>query len=192
MNKSKLESPWLRLLMVGMAAAAGVLVGCSGSGSTGGTPTGNGGTGFGFGNGNLGNGVGAGGVSTTQVEQLARPAIAEGTFINNDDLNTWNSLSAVQQLPQLLAGGTNLATNQILFDIASSLAEFAVAGGDATAGAAAPFNVPGGVRVDDEAVSLVPDVMRIDTTVACPQVVGGVHTRLTRHCWCSRPPTLRA
>ena len=91
------------------------------------------------------------GTTWVQVERLARPAINEGLFVTNDFLNAVNSISPDQDGAALVgavaaeAVGTLQALGQI-----------------GTANAATP-PMPG-----DVVASLIPDVMRIDTSIASP------------------------
>jgi hypothetical protein len=91
------------------------------------------------------------GTSWVQVERLARPAINEGLFVTNDFLNAVNSIPPDQDGAALVgavateAVGTLQALGQI-----------------GTANGATP-PMPG-----DVVASLIPDVMRIDTTIASP------------------------
>jgi hypothetical protein len=91
------------------------------------------------------------GTTWVQVERLARPAINEGLFVTNDFLNAVNSIRPDQDAGALVgpvaaeAVGTLQALGQI-----------------GTANAATP-PTPG-----DVVAALIPDVMRIDTTIASP------------------------
>lgn len=86
--------------------------------------------------------------SWVQVERLARPAINEGLFVTNDYLNAVNSIRPDQDAGALVGPVFNEA--------AATLVALGTIGG-----VAAP--APG-----DVVTALIPDVMRIDTTIASP------------------------
>jgi hypothetical protein len=82
------------------------------------------------------------GTSYTQIERLARPAINEGLVVSNDHLNAFNSIPPSQDLSP--------AAQPVINDAATTLAALG--------------NSP--ARVGDLANAFLPDVMRIDTTIA--------------------------
>ena len=94
--------------------------------------------------------------SNTQVEQLARPAIAEGLLFTNSNLNTYNAVSpsfvaaalANSTSPQGLAAAPVLKEAETTLGLLVALAP---AGKNLTVGALAG--------------AFLPDVMRIDTTL---------------------------
>lgn len=83
-----------------------------------------------------------------QVERLGRPAINEGLFVTNDFLNAVNSISPDQD------GGA--LVGPVFNEAAGTLVAIGTIGGGL-----APN--PG-----DVVAALIPDVMRIDTTIASP------------------------
>lgn len=84
------------------------------------------------------------GQSFRQIERLARPAVNEGLVISNDNLNAWNNIPPSQDLgPQ----GTAVV-NEVV----------AVLGALGNSSA----------RIGDIATAFLPDVMRIDTSIASP------------------------
>ena len=87
-----------------------------------------------------------------QVERLGRPAINEGLFVTNDFLNAVNSISPDQDAGALVGPVFNEA--------AGTLVAIGTIGGGL-----APN--PG-----DVVAALIPDVMRIDTTIASPVGTG--------------------
>jgi len=90
-------------------------------------------------------------MSFVQVERLGRPAINEGLFITNDFLNAVNSITPAQDVGAL--------TGAVLAEAAATLAAF-----DGLGGAV--------VNANDVVAALIPDVMRIDTTIASPVGTG--------------------
>jgi hypothetical protein len=83
-----------------------------------------------------------------QVERFGRPAINEGLFVTNDYLNAVNSISPGQDGAALVG--------PVFAEAAGTLVAFGTIGGPL-----AP--VP-----TDVVAALIPDVMRIDTTIASP------------------------
>ncbi len=83
------------------------------------------------------------GVVTTyvQVERLARPAVNEGLVLTNTNLNAWNSIP-----PSADAGSTSVV-NEVV--------------GTLTALGNSP------TRIGDIATAFLPDVLRVNTTLAC-------------------------
>ena len=92
------------------------------------------------------------GATWVQVERLGRPAINEGLFVTNDYLNAVNSIRPDQDGAALVGPVFNEA--------AATLVAIGTIGGVA---APAPADV---------VASLIPDVMRIDTTIASPVGTG--------------------
>ena len=92
------------------------------------------------------------GTTFVQVERLARPAINEGLFVTNDFLNAVNSIRPDQD------GGA--LVGPVFNEAAGTLVALGTIGG-----VAAP--APG-----DVVASLIPDVMRVDTTIASPVGTG--------------------
>jgi len=88
------------------------------------------------------------GTTYVQVERLGRPAINEGLFVTNDYLNAVNSIAPSQD------GGA--LVGPVFAEAAGTLVAFGTIGG-----VLAP--VP-----TDVVTALIPDVMRIDTTIASP------------------------
>jgi len=90
-------------------------------------------------------------VSYEQVERLGRPAINEGLFVTNDYLNAVNSISPDQDAAALVGpvAAEAVSTLVALGDIGTKLGATPPAPGDVVA-------------------ALIPDVMRIDTTIASP------------------------
>lgn len=88
------------------------------------------------------------GPSYVQVERLGRPAINEGLFVTNDFLNAVNSISPSQDAGALVGPVFNEA--------AATLVAIGTIGGGAAPNPA------------DVVAALIPDVMRIDTTIASP------------------------
>jgi hypothetical protein len=128
----------LGLSIVGTLTGATLLAGCSGTQQ----PTGPGG----FNNGLLTEGVQAQAQVFTQVEELARPAINEGLFLSNNFLNAFNATLPANE-------GAALAGNAALAGQATTvIGAVATAGGDAE-------------RVSDVVAALIPDVLRIDTSL---------------------------
>lgn len=95
------------------------------------------------------------GTTYVQVERLGRPAINEGLFVTNDFLNAVNSISPSQD------GGA--LVGPVFAEAAATLGALANIG---TAFAATP------PAAGDVVTALIPDVMRIDTTIASPVGVG--------------------
>jgi len=91
------------------------------------------------------------GTNYVQVERLGRPAINEGLFVTNDFLNAVNSISPSQD------GGA--LVGPVFAEAAATLGALANIG---TAFAATP------PAATDVVAALIPDVMRIDTTIASP------------------------
>jgi hypothetical protein len=88
------------------------------------------------------------GMSWVQVERLGRPAINEGLFVTNDFLNAVNSISPDQDGAALVG--------PVFAEAAATLGALANIG---TAFAATP------PAAGDVVAALIPDVMRIDTTI---------------------------
>jgi len=88
------------------------------------------------------------GTTWVQVERLARPAINEGLFVTNDFLNAVNSISPDQDGAALVGPvfAEAAATLGALANIGTALGATPPAAGDVVA-------------------ALIPDVMRIDTTI---------------------------
>jgi hypothetical protein len=87
-----------------------------------------------------------------QVERLARPAINEGLFVTNDFLNAVNSISPDQDGAALVG--------PVFDEAAGTLVAIGTIGGGL-----AP-------NPSDVVAALIPDVMRIDTTIASPVGTG--------------------
>jgi hypothetical protein len=89
------------------------------------------------------------GTSWVQVERLARPAINEGLFVTNDFLNAVNSITPEQDAGALVGPvfAEAAATLGALANIGTALGATPPAAGDVVA-------------------ALIPDVMRIDTTIS--------------------------
>ena len=92
------------------------------------------------------------GVAYVQIERLARPAINEALFFTNDFLNALNEITPAEE-PGALVGA--LAAEAIAVISAVDLLD----GSD-------------DVVDGDVIAALIPDVMRIDTTIASPVGVG--------------------
>lgn len=88
------------------------------------------------------------GMSWVQVERLGRPAINEGLFVTNDFLNAVNSITPEQDAGALVG--------PVFAEAAATLGALANIG---TAFAATP------PAAGDVVAALIPDVMRIDTTL---------------------------
>lgn len=91
------------------------------------------------------------GTSWVQVERLGRPAINEGLFVTNDYLNAVNSIRPDQDASALVGGVATEAVGTL-----QALGQIGTANG------ATPPS-PG-----DVVAALIPDVLRIDTTIASP------------------------
>ena len=91
---------------------------------------------------------GSDGMSWVQVERLGRPAINEGLFVTNDYLNAVNSITPEQDAGALVGPvfAEAAATLGALANIGTALGATPPAAGDVVA-------------------ALIPDVMRIDTTI---------------------------
>ncbi len=87
-----------------------------------------------------------GGPRFVQVERLGRPAVNEGLIVTNDLLNAFNGVGP----------DGDLAAAAVLGEAAATLAAFG--------------NAP--ARIGDIVTAFLPDVMRIDTTIASPVGVG--------------------
>jgi Domain of unknown function (DUF4331) len=103
------------------------------------------------------------GTSWVQVERLARPAINEGLFVTNDFLNAVNSIRPDQDGAALVGpvAAEAVATLQALGQIG-------------TANAVTPPQ-PG-----DVVAALIPDVMRIDTTLPAIPLGTGAYAFMAR------------
>jgi len=95
------------------------------------------------------------GTTWVQVERLARPAINEGLFVTNDFLNAVNSIRPDQDGAALVG--------PVFAEAAATLGALANIG---TAFAGTP------PAAGDVVAALIPDVMRIDTTIASPVGTG--------------------
>jgi len=84
------------------------------------------------------------GISYKQIERLGRPAVNEGLVVTNDFLNAFNSIPPSADLSPAAA--------PVVSEAAGTLTAF---GNSAQ-------------RVTDIATAFLPDVLRIDTTVASP------------------------
>ena len=87
-------------------------------------------------------------MSWVQVERLGRPAINEGLFVTNDYLNAVNSITPEQDAGALVG--------PVFAEAAATLGALANIG--TALGATPP-------AVGDVVAALIPDVMRIDTTI---------------------------
>lgn len=88
------------------------------------------------------------GLTYKQVERLARPAVNEGLIVTNDFLNAFNSIPpSVDLTPPASA---------VVAEAAATLTAFGNSG----------------TRVNDIAGAFLPDVMRIDTTIATGVAAG--------------------
>ena len=88
------------------------------------------------------------GVSYQQIERLGRPAVNEGLVVTNDFLNAFNSIPPSADLSPAAA--------PVVSEAAHTLSSFGNSG----------------QRVTDIATAFLPDVLRIDTTVASPVGTG--------------------
>ena len=93
-------------------------------------------------------GTGTPGVSYKQIERLGRPAVNEGLVVTNDFLNAFNSIPPSADLSP--------AASPVVNEAAQTLTAF----GNSSQ------------RVTDIATAFLPDVLRIDTTVASPVGTG--------------------
>ncbi|HLY11332.1 MAG TPA: DUF4331 family protein [Planctomycetota bacterium] len=91
-----------------------------------------------------GHGSGTEGASYKQIERLGRPAVNEGLVVTNDYLNAFNEIPPSADLSPAAA--------PVVTEAAQTLTAF---GNSAQ-------------RVTDIATAFLPDVLRIDTTVASP------------------------
>lgn len=92
-------------------------------------------------------------VQYQQIERLGRPAVNEGLVVTNDYLNAYNSIPPSADLSS--------AAGPVLAEAANTITSV-----QAAANAAYGVNVSGAPTVSQVVAGFIPDVMRIDTTVA--------------------------
>ena len=82
-----------------------------------------------------------GAVTYVQVERLARPAVNEGLVLTNTNLNAWNSIPP----------SADLSSTSVVNEVVGTLTALG--------------NSP--TRIGDIATAFLPDVLRVNTTLAC-------------------------